>query len=289
MARTLKTNKEAIVSYSVMGRIHHPIIRTPYKILPDGSTVTVPGVGGVTYNVQLGDSVYGMEADHVEPGVSISNADSTENMALNIFSCVGNTAIVKSGDAKDAKGFVTGMHGGIEHVLIHFDAEDKEKMAPEDKILVKAYGQGLKLVDFPEIRVMNLDPELIEKLPMRVVDDKLVFDVVAKVPAYFMGSGIGSNSATSGDYDIITDDREALKQFGLDSLRYGDFVLLENCDTTFGRGFCNGSVTIGIVVHSDCLVAGHGPGVTTLFAAKSDILQGNVVKASNLGDIMGVK
>ena len=61
---------------------------------------------------------------------------------------------------------------------------------------------------------MNIDPELFDKLPMRVENDKLVFDVVAKIPAYFMGSGIGSNSASSGDYDIITDDEAALKEFG---------------------------------------------------------------------------
>lgn len=288
MSRTLKTNKEKVVKYSVMGRIHHPIIRTPYKTISDGSAVTVPGVGGITYNVKIGDSVFGMEADHVEPGVSISNADTTENTALNIFSCVGNKAIVKTGDAKDATGFVTGTHGGIEHVLVYFDQADLEKMAPEDKILIKACGQGLKLVDFPEIKVMNIDPELLEKLPMRVEGDQLVFDVVAKVPAYLMGSGIGSASAVSGDYDIMTADKEELKRLGLDNLRYGDFVLLENCDTTYGRGYLTGAVTIGVVVHSDCFLSGHGPGVTTVFASKESIIKGNLVEKSNLADIMGV-
>ncbi len=286
MARTLKTNKEKVVGYSLMGKIHHPVLGANYKILPDGTPVTVPGVGGITYNVKVGDSAFGLEGDHVEPGVSIQNADKVENTALNIFSCVGNKAIVKSGDAKDAVGYVTGTHGGIEHVLIHFSEEDKEKMAPDDKILVKGCGQGLKLLDFPEIRVMNIDPEIFDKLPMKVVDDKLVFDVVAKAPAYFMGSGIGSNNACSGDYDIITDDAEELKKHGLDKLRFGDFVMLENCDTTFGRGFRNGAVTIGIVVHSDCMVAGHGPGVTTILAAKSDILKGNIVENSNIVDFV---
>lgn len=288
MARTLKTNKENVVMYSVMGRIHHPIIRTPYKTTVEGNAITVPGVGGVTYNVKIGDSVYGMEADHVEPGVSISNSDTTENTALNIFSCIGNKAIVKTGDAKDAVGFVTGTHGGIEHVLNYFHKDDLEKMAPEDKILIKAQGQGLKLVDFPEIKVMNIDPELFEKLPMRVEDDKLVFDVVAKCPAYLMGSGIGSASAVSGDYDIMTGDKAELARLGLDKLRYGDFVMLENCDTTYGRGFLNGAVTIGVVIHSDCAVSGHGPGVTTVLASKEQIIVGNIVEKSNLADIMGV-
>jgi len=31
-----------------------------------------------------------------------------------------------------------------------------------DRILVKAYGTGLKLLDFPTIKVLNIDPFLLE-------------------------------------------------------------------------------------------------------------------------------
>ena len=37
------------------------------------------------------------------------------------------------------------MHGGIEHVMICFEEEDLENLAIDDKILIKAYGQGLKI------------------------------------------------------------------------------------------------------------------------------------------------
>ena len=60
---------------------------------------------------------------------------------------------VVNGDAKGAKGTVTGKHGGIEHVLVDFPTEILEELLPGDRILMKAFGVGLKLVDFPEIKL----------------------------------------------------------------------------------------------------------------------------------------
>ncbi|MCG4775145.1 DUF4438 domain-containing protein, partial [Lawsonibacter sp. DFI.5.51] len=80
--------------------------------------------------------------------------------ALMTFACIGNEAKVVSGEAKGAKGYVTGMHGGIEHVLVHFDEETLENLAIDDKIMVKAYGQGLKLEGFDDIHIMSIDPNL---------------------------------------------------------------------------------------------------------------------------------
>lgn len=79
-----------------------------------------------------------LAGDHIEPGVSLFADNTRESQALNTLSCVGNQARVVSGDAKDAVGFVTGKHGGIEHVLCYFPKEDLEKMIPGDKILIKS-------------------------------------------------------------------------------------------------------------------------------------------------------
>ncbi|KPV65041.1 MAG: hypothetical protein AOA65_0544 [Candidatus Bathyarchaeota archaeon BA1] len=74
----------------------------------------LPGVGGITYNVRVGDLASGWEADHVEPGVSLENKEKDErfpqgaNIALNVLSCVGNKAVVATGDAKGDKGVITG-------------------------------------------------------------------------------------------------------------------------------------------------------------------------------------
>ena len=45
------------------------------------------------------------------------------------------------------------MHGGIEHVMIYFDEETLEDLAIDDKILVKAYGQGLAIEGYEDVAV----------------------------------------------------------------------------------------------------------------------------------------
>jgi len=68
---------------------------------------------------------------------------------------------------------VTGKHGGIEHVLVDFPREILEKLMIGDKVLVKAFGVGLKLLDFREIKVMNMDPHFLEALGIRPVGGRL--------------------------------------------------------------------------------------------------------------------
>ncbi len=282
-------NGAKLVMQSLMGEVHHPTMRNPYRLDAQGHGHVLPSTGGITYNVKIGDSVFAMACDHVEPGVSMQNAGTNENTALNTLSCVGNTATVISGDAKGSKGFVTGTHGGIEHVLVYFAQDVLEKMAIGDKIQIRAQGQGMCIEGFEDsVSCMNLDPNLFEKMGITVENGKLRVPVAAKVPAYLMGSGIGSSSAYSGDYDIMTADQGELERQGLTNLRYGDIVMLENCDTTFGRGYLTGAVTIGIVVHSDCILIGHGPGVTTLLTAKTPVIEGVLTKGANLADYMGV-
>lgn len=282
----LNTNKEHVVKWSVQGKIHHPIGGN-YRISHDGKPMILPATGGISYNVSVGDSVFNWAGDHVEPGVSIRNENSSENAALMTFACIGNEAKIVSGDAKGKKGYVTGMHGGIDHVLIYFDEETLGDLAIDDKIMVKAYGQGLKLNNYENVHIMNIDPNLFEKLNIKEENGKLKVNVVGKVPAYLMGSGIGSKSAaTDGDYDIMTADMEEIKRLGLDKLRFGDLVLLQDCDNTYGVGYLKGAVSIGIVVHSDCVKSGHGPGVTVIMTCKDDTIEGIIDENANIKNYM---
>ena len=163
----IKTNKEFLVMQSVGGKVHSPTIASPYRISRDGDPMILPATGGISYNVKVGDSCMTWIGDHVEPGVSVKNDNVNENNALMVLGCIGNTAKVMTGDAKGATGFVTGGHGGIEHTLVYFDEETLEKLNIDDKILVKAFGQGLKIEGFDDVVCMNIDPTLLEKMNIR--------------------------------------------------------------------------------------------------------------------------
>ena len=205
----LRTNSDKLVKISVMGEVASPFVsRSVYNISATGTPSILPGVGGITYNIRVGDLACGWEADHVEPCVSAENKENDArhgqiaNTAFNVLSCIGNEATVVTGDAKGSKGVVTGKHGGIEHVLIDFQPETLEKLMLGDKILVKAFGLGLKLIDFSDVKIMNLDPRFLEALKPKPNGEKLEVPVTHIIPAAIMGSGLGSNQVHSGDYDI---------------------------------------------------------------------------------------
>ena len=286
----LRTNREKLVMQSVQGKIHSPTAGpNPYRIHRDGQAEILPATGGITYNVKVGDSCMQWVGDHVEPGVSIKNENGPENNALMVLACIGNEARVVSGEAKGAKGFVTGSHGGIDHTLIHFDEEDLDKMAIGDSILVKAYGQGLEIEGFEDIKCMNIDPNLFEKLGIEIAGDgRIAVPVVTEIPAYLMGSGVGSATAYSGDYDIMTGDAKANEEFGIDQLKFGDLVLLRDCDNTHGRQYLKGAVSVGVIVHSDCIKAGHGPGVTVIMSCKTGKIVGKKEEKANIANYRGL-
>ena len=286
----IKTNKENLVMQSVGGKVHSPIVSSPYRISREGEPMIFPATGGICYNVKVGDSCMKWVGDHIEPGVSVRNENVAENTAMMLLACIGNTAKIVSGDAKGATGFVTGGHGGIEHTLVYFDDETLEKLSLDDKILIKAYGQALKIENFEDITCMNIDPELLEKFNIRISDEGcLEVPVVTEIPTYLMGSGVGSSTAFSGDYDIMTGDKEVNEKYGIDKLRFGDLVLLRDCNNCFGRDYLKGSITIGVVVHSDCIKAGHGPGVTTILSCPTSKIKGRIEKNANIAYYLGIK
>jgi hypothetical protein len=229
----LKTNKDKLVKMSVIGEVVSPVVGSAvYKVSANGDPMILPGVGGITYNVRVGDLATGWMADHVEPGVSLENRVSDTRMphaqsrALNVLSCIGNEATVVKGDAKGEKGVVVGKHGGIEHVMTDFQPEVMEKLVIEDRVMVKAYGVGLKLLDIPEVKTANLSPRLLKAIDPKIVGEKLELPVTHVVPAAIMGSGLGRSHASSGDYDITLFCEDTVKEYGLEDLRLGDLVAI---------------------------------------------------------------
>ncbi len=280
----MRYNSEKLVKQSVQGAIAHPLTGY-YCIDREGQATILPGTGGITYNVQVGDPAFGLAGDHIEPGVSMKLDDNKKTRGLNFLVCIGNKARVVGGDAEDAEGYVTGTHGGINHVLLHFDAKDLEKMKIGDEILIKAFGQGLTLQDYPDVKCYNLAPRLLKKMNIKEKDNKIEVPVTASIPGRLMGSGIGAAHSAAGDYDITTG-AEEIKEKKIDHLKLGDFVYLKNCDNTYGREYKEGAGTIGIVIHSDCKRMGHGPGVTTLLTSKKDILQPVITEEANISNYL---
>jgi len=287
-----RTNADKLVMMSVQGKVCNPGARSAHGVDAEGNPFHLPGTGGIVYNIKVGDPAFGWEADHIEPCVSTildeKNRYDRPNTGYVFYACVGNEAVIKSDDAKGKKGVVTGHHGGAEHVMIDFPDSVLEKMTLETKILIKGYGQGLKLLDYPDIAIYNLDPKLLQKMNIKQKGKKIQVPVTAKIPAQLMGSGTGALMMTGGDYDIMTTDRKFIKKYKIDKLRFGDFVALMDHDNVYGRSYRQGAVTIGIVIHGDCRYAGHGPGVTTLLSSRTKIIEPIINPHANIANILRI-
>jgi hypothetical protein len=292
---TIETNRAQLVKVAVVGEIapqeYVPasVWAPPYVISNTGEPRIVPQTGGITYNVRVGDRIAGIVGDHVEPAVTAKNPDPGANAGFNILSCVGNEAIVVTGDAKGAKGVVTGTHGGAEHVMIDFDEQTLDTMVIGDKIQVKSFGVGLAIDRFPNIRCTGLDPDLFERWVTEIEDDKLVVPVAKMAPAAIMGSGLGRDNVFRGDFDITMFDSRIVAEYGLDDLRFGDFVAITDADSTFGRHYFTGAVSIGIIVHGNSYVSGHGPGVTGLLTSRTGEILPKLDKHANIADLLNLR
>jgi hypothetical protein len=289
----LKTNEDKLVLISLQCNPGPPRVRPGWRVGHDGNPFVLPSIGGITLNVRVGDSAFGLAGDHVEPGVSCSANPKKPfefpNDSLQFLACVGNEAVIVSGDAKGEKGIVIGHHGGSEHVMIDFSQKVMETLTYEDKIMIRARGQGLTLSDYPDIKLFNLDPELLKKMKIGEGDSGAIkVPVTTMVPAQCMGSGLGSAHVAVGDYDVMTSDPESVREYGLDKIRLGDFVAIMDHDNSYGRAFVKGAVSIGIVVHSDCFLAGHGPGITTLMTCSKALIEPLIDPDANIAALMQI-
>jgi hypothetical protein len=261
-----------------------------YDVTYDGQALIVPSVGGINPNVRVGDGAFAFMADHIEPGVSVRHPDDKINVTLNVLSCIGNEAVVLSGDAKGEKGRVTGKHGGVEHVMIDFTPETMRKMAIGDKIQVWSCGLGLQLLDAPHIKVFNADPDFLEAWGPQLRDDGILRARVARtIPAAVMGSGLGRATVVRGDYDIQTFDDVMVEKYGLRELRLGDVVAIVDADHSFGRIYRTGAISIGVVAHGRSFVSGHGPGVTSLLTSPEGKIEAVLDERANVADILKLR
>lgn len=280
----LRTNRDRLVKMATIGEVVPPSIRDGGFRVGSGGAPFVPvGTSGIVYNVKVGDPAYGWEADHLEPGVGVANANGEADYAMHYLSCVGNDVSVISGLAKGARGVVTGEHA---RMLVDFSDETLDQLAHGDLIQIESWGLGLALTDYPDIRVWKSDPRLVDGMNIKEVGDgTLAVGVVGIFPSWIMGSGWELNPEYV-DQDFMSQDREVVKQLGMDKLRLGDLVAITDTDHRFGRGYKKGGVFIGLINHADSWLIGHGPGCMTILASDEGKITPVIDQDANISAIL---
>lgn len=289
---SLDTNEADLVAVSVAGTVAHPgfpgLPAEPYRLAADGTPFLLPTYGGIVYNVSVGDRAFGWAADCVHPGVSITQFDDNRNRGLNVFACIGNRAKVMSGGAAGETGTVTGKSGRFsEQVIVHLPREARTRMAVGDQVLIRAEGVGLELTDHPAVSLKGVAPGLLAALPAQEREGHVAFGVTAHIPAHLIGAGLGLTSQ-GGSLHMQSTDRALLSELGLDRLRLGDLVALEDTDSRYNHGYLRGARAIGVVAATDGLRAGYGPGIAILMTAPAGQLGSFEAGETNLVDLLGI-
>jgi hypothetical protein len=293
-----RTNIRDLVMVSVAGQIAHPVAaaNNPYRVGHDGVSRVLPGTGGIVLNRRIGDLCVGLAGDHIEPGVALHNNGrevvgprNGPNNALITYACVGNRAVVVDGPCRGQRGLVTGKHGGVNHVLVDFPTSVLERLRIGDRIQIRSHGLGLRLPGFPHVEVLNASPILLRRWRLAVDEGRLRVPVTHLVPAAVMGSGLGKNSAWRGDYDIQLSDAGVRRRYRLGSLRFGDFVAIVGADTRHGPSYQASRVAVGVIVHGDSTVSGHGPGVTPLITGPATLFRLVHDTDANLAAVFGIR
>ena len=284
--KSLISNVEYLIQMAVAGYVSQPSFKNPgYIPNNDGKSVIYPGMFGVVNNVKVGDKAFGWAGDHIEPGVSIDSEHINEHFALHYMVCTGNKAIVRSGEAKGSIGIVTGEHA---RNLVHFEQKTLDKICVGDQIDIITHGRGLKLLDFPDIELKKIDPNLLKSMNLKIVDKKLIVDVAMELPIRIMGSGAELNSEYV-DQDLMSGDRSLMKKLKIDQMRLGDLIVINHADHRWGRSFKKDYISIAICIHGDSVMTGHGPGIMTIMTGKRKNLGWKINKKANIKNILKVK
>lgn len=302
----IKTNKDKLIVQEMLGKISHPTMLVEAGILSgyvttwDGKPKLGIGIGGIKYNIKVGDSCFGWaEAEYLSPGVALMGIDerpgvsvtSSASIAFYRLSCVGNEVEAMDGEGKGAKGVVVGKAGYTSvpsHVFAHFSDADLEKLTIGDRVRVRTVGVGLKIEGFNG-RIFSTSPTFLESLGVELKKEELVVPVVKEVPAYVMGHGSGGSAAESGHWCIQTNPPELVREVGLENLRIGDLVACRDVLMSYGKGYYRGAVTVGVVVFGASDQAGHGVGVFAIFASKNGKIRPRIDPEANVAKYLGLK
>ncbi|HLY75590.1 MAG TPA: DUF4438 domain-containing protein [Planctomycetota bacterium] len=293
----IKTNLEKLVDLAVSGQAAAPAACDPgERPVVDGGSFVPLRTPGINYTVRVGDSAFGWAGAHeVEPGVAIWADCEESRVGLSTLACIANDAILvdaklegKDKKLKAALGTVTG-EVSTGRVLVSFPKRVVDRLAVGDLVQIRASGSGLELLDYPDVRVLNLGPRLLKALNPSEKGGKVRIPVAKVVPGKLMGHGVGSTCPLAGDFDLQSTSPEAVRELSLDQLRLGDLVAIADIDCSRGPRWQSGATTVGVVVHGASRQSGHGSSVNAVLTSPKATLEPISTRKANLAELMGLQ
>jgi hypothetical protein len=279
----VKTNKDKLLTLAVRGEIAPTRVATTYTTTWEGKSKLAVGVGGINYELKLGEKIFGWaNADRATMAVATVG----EQTSWTYYTSIGNKVRILDGDASGEEGLVIGKFDNF--VLIHFDDEILKKLTIGTSLQAKASGVGLEIEGYEDVFAHGIAPEILEKLEIKDANGKLEVPVVKEIPPEIIGQGAGRGSL-AGNWYIQTCFSPDIEKYGLDELRFGDLVIMKDVQTDYGMGYYIGGATIGVICSSPSDISGMGIGVTPILSTRFGKLTARIDPTANIAKYLGVK
>jgi hypothetical protein len=281
-AGQVTTNKDELMTIAVRGTVAPSHVTTFYQTTWDGKAKLALGIGGINYELKLGENVFGWaSADRATMGVATVG----EQTSWTTFTSVGNEVTVLDGVARGEKGVVIGKFA--DYVLVHFDDETLEKLTVGTALQARASGVGLEIEGYEDVFTHGISAETIERMDIEEKSGRLEFPVVKEIPADLISHGHGQR-ALSGSWDIQTSYKPDIETYGLDELRFGDLVLLKDVQADYSRGYYTGGASIGIICSTPSDLPGMGIGVTPIVSSRFGKLTSRIDPTANIAKYLDI-
>jgi hypothetical protein len=275
-----------VITVNLLGVTEHAALgESPYRVDRDGGPYVPAGDGGIVLGLELGDSVFRLDADHAAPGACLVHPDPAARHALATFACIGNSVQVRTGAAAGATGVVIGKRGEAGRVIVGLPQAELASLRPSDEVLVRTCGQGWRPTGLSaDVAVLNLDPAAAAVLPIDVSPaGALAVGVRAVLPGKLAGNGIG-RPAASWDLDLqLAEPPSAGADTAGSQLLLGDLLAITDLDARFNMGYRRGWLTVGVVVHGASPLPGHGPGLVAILSGPARAIQADPDPARHAG------
>jgi len=282
-AGQIKTNKDKLLMIAVQGKVAPTKVATSYATTWDGKVKLAIGVGGINYDLKLGEKIFGWASgDRATMGVATTG----EGGAWTNYTSIGNEVKIMGGESRGEKGVIIGKFEN--YVLVHFEDEVLEKLTIGTSLQVKASGIGLEIEGYKDVFAHGISPKTLEKLGIKEKNGKLEVPVVKEIPAVIMGQGAGRGSL-SGNWHIQTCFPPDIKKYSLDELCFGDIVIMQDIQTDYGMGYYKGGATIGVICSTPSDISGMGIGVTPILSSSFGKITARIDSTANIAKVLGIK
>lgn len=275
------TTGDRLVSVNLTAFVEQASVGSdPFRIDGEGVPYVPIGDGGIVIGLRLGDGVFDHASDHAAPGACLVHDDAAVGYALVAQACIGNPVEVRTGAAAGGIGAVAGKRGEGGRVIAVFRQEVLHELRPGDQVAVRSRGQGTPSLA-EDVTVCNVEPDLLEHLPITFGAVTLAVKVRTVVPSRLVGNGIG-RPTPMWDLDLQID-RATASMWKAEQLRLGDLVAIDDIDARYNAGYRRGWRSIGIVVHGSSPQPGHGPGVTVILSGPAGCIDVEADAAHHVG------